>query len=372
MLRIAPYSEDPSPRYGYFRADETLPARTRFYIGSSEAMPEGPLKAIRGNGWHIEFVYPVIRADGPRHHGQSVSFDYDRNDIGGRIMCRPFVVVCANSQNTALRIAQLVRLGLFILQGNAPDIDDPISEDRERLTGWHSTEGYFVGANIAKGLSANADAEVAAIRYYLSCKMYFRHFLDTHPRFGGVIHSERSRYEAVAMAAAITSAYGAIEQLGLDPKPTNDNPLFLENGYPNPRHIEATRARLERIANIPQQETTIWLLRGRANSFERRHYLPVRQHQHASWTAPGIRDRDIPMALAIMLSKRIRNKVTAHVIDLQKAKLRAEDVINIQHLVRSILLYASGEGRLLPTSQWARAERGERPGRPGGLNWIDN
>jgi hypothetical protein len=143
----------------------------------------------------------------------------------------------------------------------------------------------------------------------------------------------------VRLSHAIVSAYSAIEDLGLELRVTRKNPSKI-NGEWNPIVKSELEQRLSG-ANIRFNDPILWTRRGPITKIEKKRATPVLAK--VPW-ARGIHIRDCEISLidAIAYSKWLRNEVASHnTKDLTKV-ISVYDVLNVQHLVRRLLLETLG------------------------------
>lgn len=151
----------------------------------------------------------------------------------------------------------------------------------------------------------------------------------------------------VLCANAITLAYSAIEELGLEVRVGKNKQSRMPDGTWNP----AVRGDLEgrlKASNIDINETHVWTLRGRPTRIEKRR--PPKAVKKPLWSRGAVRDVELSLIDAIASASWLRSKVTTHAFNANVRSLTAYDVHNVQSLARRLVLGACGVWLTLPVS----------------------
>jgi hypothetical protein len=216
------------------------------------------------------------------------------------------------------------------------DLEDLLPSDYEFLRARrYSTGGLAHAAAIAAKCSRRRAWTYSLVRLWLSLRLTGGHWRTFHPDEGPAPGIVKSPTQHVVYSQAIVSAYLALEQLGL---------VFPsgKEAYVNGAWVPAVRADLERRldeANVKSGDPFTWTVRGTPTRIER--LRPIPSGSRPSWSAGGIRDRRIPLAEALLLSRWLRSKVSAHASEVLQSVTLA-DAHNVQTLARRVLLESIG------------------------------
>jgi len=186
--------------------------------------------------------------------------------------------------------------------------------------------------------------QYALLKLFESYKGVSIAWRDTDPREYEPEAFRPSPYtvDHVSFAQAITSAYSAIEELGLTVQPRavrkgDTRAKFDDGSWVSDVLIDLQR-RLSG-ANIAPDEAYYWHRRGPARLHERGKPLAVARQ--AKWSSGAIRDAWVWIPDALDHARWIRNKLTGHRIDERARSLSPYEVLNVQGLARMLLLSAT-------------------------------
>jgi hypothetical protein len=213
--------------------------------------------------------------------------------------------------------------------------DDPELEHYRRVL--HAPDLLNCAALAAK-LSRRREWHYAAMKFWASYRVCGPEFFDFHP--SSMMHRgvTGDPFAHIACAQAITSAYGVLEELGLELRASKSQPSKIKGAW-NP----VVRSDLERrlgAAGINLQRPFNWVVRGSPTRIEIERPLP--QGARAPWTFGALRDRSIDIVDAIAQASWLRSRVSAHRTSSLTMSLTEADVHNVQLLGRRLLLESIG------------------------------
>jgi hypothetical protein len=189
------------------------------------------------------------------------------------------------------------------------------NEDRERQDSspkpeFHATTDIPLACLVAVRVSYKVKFVYAPARLALSLETMSVPTIELDPTHGGNIPKSRFPEDQARMAMAITSAYSAVEELGLAINASNQNPSRI-NGAWNPTVRNDLEARLtEAGSNI--SDPFYWTLRGRRTRIEMRQKPEITQL--ARWAVKNaVRDGDMHVSNPIAYASFLRSKVATHV-----------------------------------------------------------
>jgi hypothetical protein len=162
--------------------------------------------------------------------------------------------------------------------------------------------------------------------------------MDFHPGTGLHLGVTDDPFGHALFALAITSAYAALEELGLEVRASKKNPSVLSDGKLNPIVIADLEKRLPE-AGINLRERKTWLVRGTPTRIEAKR--PLRRTDRPSWAGGPFRDRYLSVAEAILRASWLRSEVSAHTTKPLTKSLSQTEVHNVQMLARRLVLEAT-------------------------------
>ena len=194
---------------------------------------------------------------------------------------------------------------------------------------------------LAAKASIDNELQNAIIKYQLSTEIYSQHAMDLHE----VIEWKSTNYNYIQMrfAYAIITAYGVIEELGLEIRASRDNPSILANGEWNPKVLDNLIERLKK-SHINVRDDIAWLIRGEETEFEK---SKLRISKKAEWSdSPeyenyffiSINDGYVYIPDAINYISYLRSSIASHCVGERIMGLSVFDVGNAQFLARRLIL----------------------------------
>lgn len=207
--------------------------------------------------------------------------------------------------------------------------------------------GLGAGAVLAVCIAGQDDIVYALAKYMQSLRLHSTYWMDLDPMHGERIAPTRVPRYHVAMAYAITAAYGVVEELGFEVRASAVNPSRPSGQWNEPVRQELL-ARLS-AGGVDVDEPMLWNLRGPEGPLEQgRPTVPVAA---MPWSdGKEVRDQGVRIEDAIADVGWLRGRVTAHKLTREQAlavHLTPYDVENAQHLARRLLLARADSWRVL-------------------------
>jgi hypothetical protein len=310
--------------------------RTGFETSGEE--PDEPPGPFRGAGWTAELV-PENR-------------ECDRI-VGGKD-----IVLHAQGWSAAQRALDLINGCRQLVNGN-PDVFGPLHpvvsnddepewmDDAERASlpeRLMSQSWLPTACAVAAKASRRRRWMYAVAKYKFSIELYGVHHMDMQPSYHLFHRVSAHPDDHVLFSHAILSAFGAIEDMGLNVPAGPGRPSRI-GGVWNPDVLADLEDRLRRQGIDPAEEL-LWTVRGPARRIERRRPLPA--GTSPSWAGGPVRDRKVAVVDAIAYSDFLRDCVAAHGAKPLTRSLSPYDVVNVQHVARFLLLASLGFRVWLP------------------------
>jgi hypothetical protein len=134
-----------------------------------------------------------------------------------------------------------------------------------------------------------------------------------------------------------------LEQLGLEIRASAQLPRTLPNGEWNPVVRTELEDRLKKTG-INLSDRFHWMIRGSKTRIESdQPNFIYRNSVNVPWSRGTVRDLEVDIADAIAHASWLRNLISAHYLDPDKAKVLSVYVVaNVQHLARRLLLATLG------------------------------
>jgi hypothetical protein len=279
-----------------------------------------------------------------KERGHAPTINHDLEDV------LPFfdmeVLIRARELSQAKQALNLLVSSMSVLEGSITFCPKPFSiEPWEVGTTSHtksymSMTGLLDACELANRVSRARSLTYALHKLALSYQSSSPHMMDLHPgespRLFG-IHTDPIYH--VYLANAITLAYSAIEELGLEIRASQKNPSKMPDGTWNPIVKADLEARLQK-SGIDISSTTIWTLRGSKTRIE--NIRPPPSAGKPSWSRGSVRDRNIQLIDALALASWLRSCTTTHRFTKTARSLTVYDVHNVQSLARYLIMERFG------------------------------
>jgi hypothetical protein len=256
------------------------------------------------------------------------------------------IIIKARGLAQARQAMNLLVSAVAVLEGSINHCPEPFSMDPRpvgtalRPPFWSHSKDVLNACKLANRTSRNRSASYALHKLALSYRSSSPNWVDLQPgEWPREFRVQNDPIYHVYLANAITLAYSAIEELGLEPRATRDNPSKMPDGTWNPAVKTNLEARL-RGSGIDLSEMAIWTLRGPKTRIER--HRPVPHMGKARWSGGHVRDANVRLIDALALASWLRSKTTAHRFSEPARSLTVYDAHNIQSLARRLILERFG------------------------------
>jgi hypothetical protein len=290
---------------------------------------------LRGRGFTLE-----LRA-GTQEGVFSSYSSADGEEVSGPA---PEVAIRAKGEQQAERALALIAAALTVVEAsNFVGIETSLTDERamQKLDGRERTNTMAM-SGIAEACALAARASWRRSRAYAVARLHFSkvffstHYMDRHPSYSDPMPKTEDPLMHVRFAEAIVLAHGAIEELGLQIKASNEKPS-TKNGQWNPPVLVDLERRL-RAAGLDPYAQVLWEIRGRKTLLET--VRGAKAQRRAPWTRwPDVRDVDVALVDAIAHVSWLRSKVSAHAAPHRlRHVLSPYDVANAQHIARELIL----------------------------------
>jgi hypothetical protein len=266
------------------------------------------------------------------------------------------IMIRARGQGAAKRAFNLFVASIAVSDGEIRWLRHPLeieklAEQNHKVDHefWTSREGLTDACALAARASRNRSSTYAIFKLHLSYGSCSTGVMDLQPSPYKLFPVETDAIAHVHIAHAITSAYSAIEELGLEVRVPKGQSSRMPDGKWNPQ-VKADLERRLKEAHIDSSDTHIWTLRGPPTRIEKRR--PPTGAFKPKWARGLVRDVRLRIIDALAMASWLRSKVTTHRFSNEARSLTAYDAHNVQSLARRLILE---NFRLLPYSGSARS-----------------
>lgn len=306
-------------------------------------------RRYNGRGWSIAFR----PADDYLGKPAPVSQNYQDEAGNWQKETAKLVVISAHDYRSAVKVVELIEGAHCVLDGDSlmlhdnllPYPADPQEAIMDEIT-LRITKGSGQGRSdtpLACMVAAKASYRKYWVYAILKLMQSYRSsctpWIDLDPHTATeMLPGARTPEECAVFANAITLAYGAIEELGLELRASSGNPS-RPRGTWNPNVRQDLETRLAG-AGINLAEPLLWQLRGSKTRLESAR--PTQRIAKASYSYGQVRDEEVGLCDAIADASWLRSKVSAHRYSKLTEVLSPYDVDNVQHLARRLILESLG------------------------------
>jgi hypothetical protein len=256
------------------------------------------------------------------------------------------IMIRAQNPPQAQRAMSLLVSAIAVLEGSITYCPEPfVIEPRDVGTTTHtksymSKSGLLDACDLANRASRKRSSSYALHKLALSYQSSSPQMMDLHPgqspRQFGV---QTDPIYHVYLANAVTLAYSAIEELGLEIRSNSKNPSKMPDGTWNPV-VKADLEKRLRTSGIDISKTHIWTLRGPQTRIERKR--PPPSAGKPSWSGGNVRDVNVRLIDALALASRLRSGTTTHRFSDTARSLTVYDAHNVQSLARHLIMEKFG------------------------------
>jgi hypothetical protein len=319
--------------------------------------PPGHAFSSRGSTWSFEKESGVYRgpAKKMREHEAKLRRQRGHAPVGNYfpgelpVFFDMEVMIRASGSDRARQALNLLISSLAVLEGSItfcpePFSIEPIEDGSVPRKSYQSMSGLLNACQLANRASWNRSFVYAIHKLALSFQSSSPHIMDLDPGES----PRRFRVQTdpiyhVYLANAVTLAYSAIEELGLEVRATSENPSKMPGGSWNPSVKSELEERL-RKSGINISEDEIWTLRGSKTRVEKGR--PPPSTGKPSWSRGAVRDVRVRLIDALALASWLRSGTTTHRFTDRTRSLTVYDAHNIQFLARRLILEKFGFWKL--------------------------
>jgi hypothetical protein len=324
--------------------------------------PPGAAFISRGAAWSFEKETGVYRGPPNAIHDYSMKLFEQRghaatsNSGSGEapVFFDMEIMIQAQKPAKAQQGMNLLVSAIAVLEGSITFCPEPFSiEPWEAGTtsytkSYMSMTGLIEACELANRASRRHSSAYALHKLALSYQSSSAHMMDLHPvqsprRFG----VQTDPIYHVYLANAVTLAYSAIEELGLEIRANSKNPSKMPDGTWNPVVKADLEMRLQK-SGIIVSDTHIWTLRGPKTRIEKKR--PPPSAGKPSWSRGKVRDVNVQLIDALALASWLRSGTTTHRFSDTARSLTIYDAHNVQSLARHLIMDKFGywQSRMRP------------------------
>lgn len=260
------------------------------------------------------------------------------------------LIISAPNEDVAENILSIIKGGILLTY---PELSTTLlnlytSDTKEFKTdfykrypnNYHKIENTAFGCQVLERIINDRETTYALEKYKVSLELYSFTPTSADPIYGQVFnHYDLKKQTHTRAAFAITTAFSAIEELGLEIRSSSKNPRFLNNetGEWNPKVLKNILERLKKVG-ITKEDTFDWIFRGEETKVEQS--LKPYFGFDSQWVKYGetIRDKTLTYPEAIHNASYLRNFIAAHKFRELTEYISPYDVFNVQSLARKLIL----------------------------------
>ncbi len=316
--------------------------------------PPGEAFASRGAAWSFEKEPGVYRGTPNEIHaysmklfkqrGHAATGNYGSDDVP--VFFDMEIMIRAQKLAHAQQAMNLLVSAMAALEGSITFGPEPFSIEPRAVgaaaptTSYLSRSGFLDACVLANRASRKRSSSYALHKLALSYQSSSPHLMDLHPsesprRFQ--VQSDPIYH--VYVANAVTLAYSAIEELGLELRASQKNPSKMPDGTWNPVVKADLEERLQK-SGIDLSDTHIWTLRGPKTRIEKKR--PPPSAGKPSWSRGNVRDVNVWLIDALALASWLRSSTTTHRFSDAARSLTVYDAHNVQSLARHLIMEKFG------------------------------
>jgi len=260
------------------------------------------------------------------------------------------IIIEASNFENAVKASELIHASSVLISGgllswNAPKVH-PFSKEESEIQDIGENES-LLEMHLPDSLSACQIACKASFRraytygllkYRLGTFLFSVSQIDLDPFLSAYFPLSPFPPDLVRMTYAIIAFYSVIEEIGLEIRASEKNPSFI-NGNWNPQVKRDLETRLLK-SGIKPKELFSWNLRSTPTRIEKflRKDKRLKKVQKSQWSRGKVRDTEIFIEDAILITSWLRSKVSSHKFNRLAQSLSIYDVSNANYLARRLLL----------------------------------
>ena len=316
--------------------------------------PPGKAFVSRGAAWSFEKKSGVYQGPTKKMHDHAEKLRQQRghaptgNNSPGEmpIFFDMEVMIRAPGVPQARQALNLLVSSMAVLEGSITFCPEPFDlEPREAgtaagATSFRSMNGLLDACRLANRASRTRNVAYAVHKLALSYRSCSPHVMDLDPgESPRLFRVQTDPIYHVYLANAVTLAYSAIEELGLEVRASSQNPSRMPDGTWNPTVKTKLEERLRR-AGIDLTDDQLWTLRGPKTRIERDR--PPPSAGKPSWSRGSVRDVNVLLIDALALASWLRSWTTTHRFSDKARSLTVYDAHNVQSLARRLIMEKFG------------------------------
>lgn len=325
-----------------------------FHTSLFSTDPPGEAFVSRGAAWSFEKKSGLYRGPAEKLHECTEKLRQQRGhaptgNYFGPEMPTFFdmeIMIRAPGGAQARHALNLLVSSMAVLQGSITFCPEPFDlEPREGSTAAGSTpfasmSGLIDACRLANRASRARNVAYAVHKLTLSYRSCSPYLMDLDPSESPrLFRVQADPIYHVYFANAVTLAYSAIEELGLEIRASAQNPSKMPNGSWNPTVKTDLEQRLQ-SAGIDLSDDQLWTLRGPKTRIERNR--PPPSVGKPSWSRGSVRDVNVALIDALALASWLRSRTTTHRFSETTKSLTVYDAHNVQSLARRLIMEKSG------------------------------
>jgi hypothetical protein len=316
--------------------------------------PPGDAFVSRGAAWSFEKDSGIYRGPAKKMHAHADKLRQQRGHAPtGNYFSKEVpvffdmeVMIRAPGVAQARRALNLLVSSMAVLEGSITFCPEPFGiEPREagtaaRTTSFRSMAGLLDVCRLANRASKVRNFTYAVHKLALSYRSSSPHVMDLDPgESPRLFRVQADPIYHVYLANAITLAYSAIEEVGLQIRANKDNPSKMPDGTWNPT-VKANLEERLRKSRIDISDDQLWTLRGPKTRIEKKRAPPSTGKPR--WSRGSVRDVNMRLIDALALASWLRSWTAAHRFDKKARSLTVYDAHNVQSLARRLIMERLG------------------------------
>jgi hypothetical protein len=312
--------------------------------------PPGEAFVSRGVAWSFEKESGVYRGPPKKMHdysmklfeerGHAATGNYESDDLP--MFFDMEIMIRAKGEVQAQQAMNLLIAAMAALEGSITFGPEPFTMEPRGAGATSNTKSYMTrtglldACSLANRASRKRSSSYALHKLALSYQSSSPHLMDLHPgESPRLFQVQTDPIYHVYLANAVTLAYSAIEELGLEIRANQKNPSKMPDGTWNPTVKADLEKRLQQ-SDIDVVDTHIWTLRGPKTRIEKGR--PPPSAGKPRWSRGNVRDVHIHLIDALALASWLRSWTAAHRFNKNARSLTVYDAHNVQSLARHLIM----------------------------------
>lgn len=325
-----------------------------FHTSLFSSDPPGRAFTSRGAAWTFEKGPGIYRRSTKKMHEYATKLREQRGHAptGNYLSDAPpvffdmEVMIRAPGDAQARRALNLLVSSMAVLEGSITFCAEPFEIEPRKVgttsrgASFRSMTGLFDACRLANRASRTGDISYAVHKLALSYRSSSPHIMNLHPGESPRLFRVGSDpIYHVYLANAVTLAYSAIEELGLEIRASQNTPSKMPDGMWNPTVKADLEARL-RKSHIDLADDQLWTLRGPKTRIEKKR--PPPSSGKPNWSRGRVRDVNVRLIDALAFASWLRSWTAAHRFHEKARSLTVYDAHNVQSLARRFIMEQCG------------------------------